>query len=254
MSVGSARLEAVTSELERNSVLPLHEQLRNTLSLEIAAGAFGDQGRLPSEAELCERFGVSRISVRRAISDLVDQGLLVRRQGVGTFVNARPEMVGTINVVGIADKLSGGGKTSRQIKISRLEPATPELAAALGIAEGEDVFRLVRVFSSDGTPVSLDDTCFSAQRYPGLISLVTDEMSTYALLRSQYGVRFKTVDRFFGVTFTTPDTAEWLELPVRDPLVLIDKVATDVDEQVIHVSTVQAVPGRVEILTTASMA
>lgn len=253
MITGSDRLDAVMSEIERNSVLPLHEQLRNTLSLEIAAGAFRDQGRLPSEAELCERFGVSRISVRRAISDLVEKGLLVRRQGVGTFVNSRPEMVGTINVVGIADKLSAGGKTTRRIKISRLEPATPELAQALGIGEGDDVFRLVRVFSSAGTPVSLDDTCFSAHRYPGLISLVTDEMSTYALLRSRYGVRFKTVDRFFGVTFTTQETARWLELPLRDPLVLIDKVATDVDDVVIHVSTVQAVPGRVEIVTTASM-
>lgn len=252
MSVTSDRLRNMTSLIERDSALPLHEQLRNTLSVEIASGEYGEQGRLPSEAELCARFGVSRISVRRAISDLVDQGLLVRRQGVGTFVSARREMVGTIDVVGYADKLNGTGNSSRDIKLSRLEPATPELASALGIEVGEEVFRLVRVFSSDGEPVSLDDSCFSTKRYPGLISLVKKEVSTYALLRSRYGVRFREVERFFGVSFTTHETAVWLGLPVGDPLVHIEKVASDVDGGIIHVSNVQAVPGRVEIRTTAT--
>lgn len=237
--------------IERNSSLPLHQQVRNQLSSEIEAGAFGELGRLPSEAELCARFGVSRISVRRAISDLEEQGMLIRRQGVGTFVNTRPAMLATISMIGFADQLSGEGKTGREIKVSRLEPADAETAERLGIDEGAEIFRLVRVFSLDGSPVSVDDTCYSADRYPGFNELVAEGSSTYDLLQNRYGVHFGAVQRSFGVSFTTAETAAWLDRPERDPLVLIEKVATDVDGEVIHVSRVEAVPGRVEIQMTA---
>ena len=74
---------------------PKHEQVRNVLIHAIEAGEFPD-GRLPTEPQLCERFDVSRITVRRAVSDLEAMGIVQRQQGRGTFVTERRSPIGTM--------------------------------------------------------------------------------------------------------------------------------------------------------------
>ena len=74
--------------VEYNSVIPLYEQIVEYLRKDIAANTFGRNGKIPTEAELSEKYGVSRITVRRAVDELVNQGLVEKKQGKGTFVTA----------------------------------------------------------------------------------------------------------------------------------------------------------------------
>jgi GntR family frlABCD operon transcriptional regulator len=231
--------------------ISLHEQIRNTLLFEIESGVYSKTGRLPTEPELCERFGVSRITVRRAVADLEGMGMVTRRQGRGTFISWQRAAVGTMAMGGFADQVSGGGKTSRRIMRSETLPADRHLAGQLRIEEGMPVFRLVRVFMLDGTPLSIDDSRYSLTRYPGLDRLIDDTSSTYQVLREEYGVHFHEVERIISVSFTTEETAGWLDRPEHDPLVLIEKTATDREGDVIHVSRVEAVPSRLTLKVTA---
>src|SRR5690349_3513479 len=123
---------------------PLHEQVRNVLIHSIEAGEFPD-GRLPSEARLCERFGVSRITVRRAVSDLEGMGVVERQQGRGTFVVQRRSSLGTMSVQGFSDQLTGGSTPTRRIVGRDVTPADARTAEALGVTRGSPVLRLIRV-------------------------------------------------------------------------------------------------------------
>jgi GntR family frlABCD operon transcriptional regulator len=230
--------------------MSLHEQVRNTLLFEIESGAFPD-GRLPSESELGDRFGVSRITVRRAVSDLEEMGMVTRRQGRGTFVSTRSSTVGTMAMGGFSDHVSGGGVMSRRIMRADVYEAGEEESRALQVGAGTPVFRLVRVFLLDGVPLSIDDSRYSLARYPGFNTMIDDEVSTYAVLRTSFGVHFHEVERRISVSFTTEETAAWLDRPVNDALVLIEKTAKDRDGGIIHVSRVEAVPSRLELKMTA---
>lgn len=236
--------------IQRNSAVALHEQIRIILGNEIEAGAYGD-GRLPSEAELTTRFGVSRISLRRALSDLEAQGLVSRVQGKGTFAHTPPLASATMSMGSYADQVLVSGlptsEIKREIKFAGIVPAKGTIARLMQVPEEDDVIRLTRVFSLRGTPLSVDDAYYAPERYPGFLAKVTNETSTYALLTEEYGVKFGSTDRFFDVTFIDPTTARWLDRPERDPVLKISKVAYDTAGEVVHVSRLLTVPTRLEV-------
>ncbi len=119
---------------------------------EIDAGTYAEGERLPSEPELCERFGVSRITVRRAVADLEGLGIVRRQQGRGTFVAPRREVIGAMTLGGFADTVVADGVKSRRIMRAETTPADEKRARRLGVPVGDPVFRLVRVFALDGIP------------------------------------------------------------------------------------------------------
>ncbi len=226
---------------------PLHEQVRSLLMHEIETGAYTEGERLPPEPELCERFGVSRITVRRAVADLERLGFVRRQQGRGTFVSPRKQVIGTMAVSGFADKVVGDGAKESRIMRAEVVPADEKRAARLDVPVGDPIFRLVRVFALDHTPLAIDDSRYSLTRYPGFDELIREGTSTYQVLREVYGVEFSEMDREIGVGFTTPQTAAWLQRPERDPLIVIRKVALDRGGKIVHTSKVKVVPSRVTL-------
>lgn len=230
--------------------ISLHEQVRNTLLFEIETGAFND-GRLPTEPELCDRFGVSRITVRRAVADLEQMGMVTRRQGRGTFVSVPRSTIGTMAMGGFSDHVSGVGATQRRVMRAEVLEADAETARQLRVEPGSQIFRLVRVFLLDGVPLSIDDSSYSLERYPGFDALIDEKTSTYQVLREHYGVHFHEVERRIRVSFATEETSLWLDRPENDALVLIEKTAIDRGGQIIHVSRVETVPSRLELKMTA---
>lgn len=243
--------------IQRNSAVSVAEQVRIAIGSEIEAGAFKD-GRLPSEAELCARFGVSRITLRRALGDLEAQGLVTRRQGMGTFINDPEPILATMSMGSYVDQLLAGGRPvksiQRDIKVAEVLAADKDVANLLGVPEGHDVIRLVRVFALKGQPLSLDDAYYDADRYPGFLDRVTNETSTYALLQDHYGVQFGSADRYFGVTYLSAETSRWMARPEWDPVLAVDKTAYDLGGGIIHISRLQMVPSRLRVKTHASAA
>jgi GntR family transcriptional regulator len=138
----------------------LYEDVAAELRRRIDAGAYGPGARIPTEAELTREFGVSAITIRRAIRDLCLEGRLVARQGLGVFVVSARRITRTLRLnttTSIADEIRRAGLEPglRELTFARVA-ADPEVASRLDAAEGSMVYLLERVILADGEPVGID--------------------------------------------------------------------------------------------------
>ncbi len=125
------------SSLDRHSATPLYLQLKRLLEREIAAGALPPHSRVPSERELSEQFAISRMTVRQALTELIQEGRLYTSAGKGTFV-AEPKIRQNLqSLTGFTEDMRQRGLTPRTRVLARqIVAATPSIAQSLRLAEG----------------------------------------------------------------------------------------------------------------------
>lgn len=132
---------------------PLYLELARRLREGILSGAYGEA--LPPERALAEALGASRDSVRKALDLLEEEGLVVRRQGSGTFVAKRATF--RTRLKGFSEEMAALGLTaSSQVLRAERRPASPEEALTLGLSPGEEVVHLVRLRLAGGEPMALE--------------------------------------------------------------------------------------------------
>lgn len=132
----------------------LYQQVSDDLLGRISGKGFEKGAMLPSEAALCEEYGVSRITIRAAISQLVEMGLLVRRPGVGTFVTGQAHDTRTFNLVGFLEE----GRLFASDPVSNdVIPADARLSRALDLEAGAQVRRMRTLVHRDGDPLTVAD-------------------------------------------------------------------------------------------------
>jgi GntR family transcriptional regulator len=136
-----------------------HEQLADWLRVQITSGKYAAHDQLPSEHELGDRFGVSRITVRRSLATLEHEGLIYRRQGLGSFV-AQPRLPqGLVRLTDFAQDMARAGLVATSRVLFHAPVAAPAgVAAALGLEAGTTVIRLDRLRLGNDTPIALDRT------------------------------------------------------------------------------------------------
>lgn len=164
----------------RHSVLKyvrVRDYLRSLVTHELQTG-----DAIPSERVLCERFGVSRMTVRQAVDALVVEGLLQREQGRGTFV-APSRMDLEVRLASFGEEMRRRGmEPSSTVLAAEEVPATPDVADALDLVAGEHVHYLHRVRLADGVPMAIEQTWVPAGLVPGLLADGAPE-SIYGELR-----------------------------------------------------------------------
>jgi GntR family transcriptional regulator len=147
-------------ELDEQSRAPLYQQLRRALREAIEDQRLAAEEALPPERELAEEFGVSRITVRKALDALVGEGMLTRRQGAGTFVAARAEMrveKSFSKLSSFSEDMISRGRKPESVWLSRSSGAvTPEESLTLGLSPGALVYRFNRIRYADGEPMALE--------------------------------------------------------------------------------------------------
>ena len=225
--------------LDKESAVPLYEQLKLSLSKKIEEHVLQEGERLPSEAELCAEFDVSRITVRRAVDELVEEGVLERRQGKGTFV-ASSRM--SVQVMPMNEVVQGfytrdTGRKQTHVITKREYVANRHEREVLKLQEGDSVYVFTRQMMVDGEVYMLDRSTFPAGRYPGLFERVTDNMSTYRLLEEEYGVVMRCVHKEISHTYASAEQAKWLDCAVGTPLFRMYKVVRDPQGVPIHMSS-----------------
>lgn len=223
--------------LAQASARPLYEQLKQTLVGEILAGIYHNGDRLPGELGLAEKYGISRITVRRALSELVEEGYLSSQQGKGTFVNYRPDQQQLRSFGGFSESFDDGvrNKSSRILSMTGID-ASPELAVKLGVQTGTRLWYLRRIMYEDHRPYMLDNAYFIQALYPDLPELVRDNTSTFSLMWHHYGMVFAKADKTIGAIRAGSEDARLLECVPGDPLLSITKVIYDPQERPIHYS------------------
>ncbi|HYF94845.1 MAG TPA: GntR family transcriptional regulator [Symbiobacteriaceae bacterium] len=140
------------------SALPLYAQVKEALVRQIRSGKYQPHHLLPAERELMEQFDVSRITVRRALSDMANEGLVYRKVGRGTYVAAEPIVETLTELVGHLEELQRRGlKPDVQLVEQGYREPSPEVAHALGSAKG--VYYARRLIRVEGTPLLILDIC-----------------------------------------------------------------------------------------------
>lgn len=172
------------SALSIDSDIPLYSQLVSIVKRNITAGTLNPGDLLPSEAELCKTFNVSRSTVRQAIGSLEAEGLVVRKQGRGTFV-AEPKMRRkTENVYSFTSEISSMGMTpsSTLIEFEIIKP-TPDIVKVLELTSPDaSVYRFTRIRNVDGEPLILETSFYPQYIYPKLTRELLKTHSFYSLL------------------------------------------------------------------------
>lgn len=159
------------------------DSVRDHLARLLAASGEGD--RLPPERELCSDWGVARMTLRRALDELVAEGRVVRRQGRGTFV-ARPRMARQLSINSFTEEMRQQGRvpSSRVLDFRRIRSGARQ-ARQLRLPVGDPIVRFTRVRLADGEPIGLETTCVPAALVPGLVEADLDS-SWYELLAERY--------------------------------------------------------------------
>ena len=172
------------SKLSADSYLPLYSQLVSIVKRNISAGTLSPGDLLPSEADLCRTFAISRSTVRQAIGTLESDGLVVRKQGRGTFV-AEPKMRRkTETVYSFTSEISAMGLTpsSTLIDFAVIEP-TPDIVKVLELSSPDTkVYRFTRIRNVDGEPLILETSFYPQFIYPRLTRELLQTHSFYSLL------------------------------------------------------------------------
>ena len=155
----------------------LADVVRSELTRLILGGEFPVGSKLPNEDRLCERFGVSRVTIREAVRGLIEDGLVVRRHGSGTYVTRRPLIRNSLDLnYSYTEHFQASGlRPGRKLVGLRTHPATEDDAEALSIEVGTPVREIRRVRTADGRPA-----IFSIDRIPDALLTATLDRSDYA--------------------------------------------------------------------------
>jgi GntR family transcriptional regulator len=189
--------------------------------------ALGVGAMLPAERELAERFGVSRITLRQAVGELVLEGRLIRRQGSGTFVSP-PKLVQRLSLASYAEGMRAHGIVpGRNLITTERLAADPGLARDLGIEPDDGVLHLERVVTADGERVGLESCYLPAQRFPGLLDGFDPATSLYAFLRERCGVVFAAAEERLETVLATPREALLIGTNPALPMLLLHRVSYD---------------------------
>jgi GntR family transcriptional regulator len=217
-------LETLTDAIDKEVPIPYHYQLRELLRSEIVAGHWAIDARFPSERELCEAFDLSRTTVREAIDALVNEGLLRRVQGLGTFVAAPKIVEGLLqSPAGFTDTMKKQSLPVRtQVLRMKVGTAPYVIARELRLNTDDPVIILDRLRFIFDEPILIVSSYLPEKLFPLLINEDLTRNSLYDRLRSQYGVTIAKAKRYMEAVAANEAEAQLLKIETGDPLMLIE--------------------------------
>lgn len=211
--------------VDRHSPVPLYYQVATRLERLIEDGALPAGARLENEVDLAEQLGVSRPTLRRAISYLVERGLLVRRRGIGTQV-VEPKVRRPVALSSLYDDLSKSGRAPRTRVLSlEVHPVSDALAHALGVPDGTPALHLERLRYAGDEPLALMHNVLPA----GLLTPRAEELEEhglYELLRAA-GNEPRMATEVIGARAATTAEARTLAEARGAPLLTMTRTAWD---------------------------
>ncbi|HLX22385.1 MAG TPA: GntR family transcriptional regulator [Usitatibacter sp.] len=206
--------------LDPAGALPLYQQLQRAIREAIETRILAPDDALPAERQIASELSVSRITVRKAIDGLVEEGLLVRRQGSGNFVCSRIEK-NFAKLTSFSEDMRARGRTPRSEWLKRSEGAvTPEEALTLRLSPGAPVYRFHRLRYADDTPMCLEYATISAAALPALSAVGA---SLYEALEAAGNRPVRALQRLRALLLNT-EQARLLHAREGDPGLLVERV------------------------------
>ncbi|WP_307784210.1 GntR family transcriptional regulator [Salinibacterium sp. SWN248] len=240
--------------INRDAPTAIHVQISEGIRARILSGEWPAHYRLKSEPELANDLGVSRGTLRRAITTLIEEGLLRQVRGRGTFV------ISTTIEPAIAQKLStlsedfahqGIVATTKVLECSLETPPAP-VAALLEVPQGGSVLKLVRLRSAERGPLVLLYNYVRTDLANGIELVDFEEKSLFGTLEGTYGLRIASARRTFSAQPAEGDVADHLNLEVGAPVQYLQQVTYLSDDRPVEYSDVWIHSGRLQMTSLLS--
>jgi GntR family transcriptional regulator len=179
---------------------------------------------IPSERQLSGDLGVSRLTLRAALDDLVREGYLIRRRGAGTFVG-EPKVAKGLTISSFSDDMRERGMQpgSRTLEL-RVVPAGARLGRILHVSPSEPIVAVKRLRLADGEPMAVELLHVRQSLVPGLTGADLETNSFYDLLASRFGVSIVGGTQTVEPTVTNEEESESLGVPLHSPALLFERV------------------------------
>lgn len=213
--------------IDHQSPIPYYVQVKEIIRERIKNGAWKPDDQLPSEAELCELFAVSRTVIRQALQDLIHEGLVIRRKGKGSFV--APAKISEQLVQKLTgfyhDMVDQGYKPVTHVLRQEVIPASKQIADQLSVAPGTLVIAMVRLRFVQDDPIALVTSYIPHDLCPGLARDDLSGQSLYDLLEKKYGLYIAHGRRVIQSVPASEHEAQLLGVNKGAPLFLLDSIS-----------------------------
>ena len=178
---------------------------------------------VPTERELAAQMQTSRTTVRQALSELVVEGRLVRRQGSGTYV-AEPKITWPLYLASFTEQVEASGfKPSAEVLGTQRIAASAELAQQLGLTPRAPVYKIQRLRFADAFPIAVETSWLPAERFPGLTRQIRAHASLHAILLEVYDTRLRTGEEWIETAPASPREAGPLKVDVGTPMLIVSR-------------------------------
>jgi len=213
------------TDLDRSGPVPLYFQISSRLEAAIRSGELPPGSRLENEIAIGQTLSISRPTVRRAIQELVNVGLLVRRRGIGTQV-VQGQVTRQVELTSLFEDLKNSSHTpGTQVLAHQVIPASAVVAEQLGVAEGSDVVHLRRLRSTDGVAIALLEN-YLPDAFTDITTEALEAQGLYQIMRSR-GVDIRVANQRIGARRADAEESELLSTDKGGPLLTMERVAFD---------------------------
>jgi GntR family transcriptional regulator, N-acetylglucosamine utilization regulator len=217
--------EKQMSAIYRNSPLPRYYQLKEIMRERVQSEEWKPGDLIPSERELSEKYGISRMTARQAITDLVNEGLFYREQGKGTFVSQRKITQQLLRLTGFTEDIRARGqKPGTKVLSAEMVPADETTAEKLRIGPGTRIFRLQRLRLADDEPLAIELSQISFKGCERLLEEDLEQNSLYRLLETKYGIPLMEADQELEAGLAGNEEAQLLKISINRPVLFTRRI------------------------------
>ena len=220
--------------LDHNSPVPLYYQLKEIIHDCIEKEIYQVGDRLPSEREFSEKFGINRLTVRQALNELVREGVLSKKRGIGTFVAPPKFEQGLLKLTGFSEDMQKRGfkPSARLISMEIINPSL-RVVRGLELSPEDKVVRLERLRLAEGRPMALEVSHLPAGRFEGLLKKKKEleQGSLYNLLVEEFGVSLVKARETLEAGYARERDAELLKIRQNAPVLLRERITYDESEK-----------------------
>ncbi len=219
----------IAETLDRTSHIHLYHQLKLILRNKVENGEWKPGDQIPTEEELCERYRVSRITVKQAVNGLVADGLLYRQQGRGTFVATPKIEQEPERLTSFSEQMQQRGLRPGGILLSReIIPASKKIAEQLKVQLAAPIIQIQRLRLADNEPMGIQTAHIPLSRCPQLLEEELGQHSLYKLF-AKYGIHPVSAMERYEAVLTDEDEAKLLNVAPKSPAFLVERVTYDED-------------------------
>ena len=219
--------------LNQDAATPLYVQLMNLLEKDIQSGVYQPGDKLATETVMAKTYGVSLITVRKAIGALIEKDMVIRTQGMGTFVT-KPKLARKTTLQSFTDRCTEmGRKSGAKMTQNCIVKASERVATALKIPVESDVVYIERIRFADDEPVQIERSYFTT-KYQFLLDATFDDNSLFDFLRAQKGVWVTSSEKTVEICRATAQAAQQLEVKKGTPLLFVRSVAYDNEDDPLY--------------------